>query len=100
MRKYTVTSRDRSPSGAPEAARGRLGHRWIFEAAELPGRNDHLCLTGWCFRSAMMRTAARLVASGRNTGVPGLPETDDWTAWDADQMRAAIEHLEHKRGVR
>ena len=59
MRKYTVTSRDRSPSGAPEAARGRLGHRWIFEAAELPGRNDHLCLTGWCFRSAMMRTAAR-----------------------------------------
>ena len=26
--------------------------------------------------------AGGLVASGRNTGVPGLPETDDWTAWD------------------
>ena len=32
--------------------------------------------------------AVKSVASGRNIGVPGLPETDDWTAWDADQMRA------------
>ena len=29
-----------------------------------------------------------MVASGWNAGVPGLPETE---AWDADQMRAAVE---------
>ena len=32
---------------------------------------------------------------GRGTGVPGLPESDDWTTWDAGQMRAAVEYLEH-----
>ena len=32
------------------------------------------------------------------TGVPGLPESDDWTTWDAGQMRAAVEYLEHLRG--
>ena len=50
--------------------------------------------------TAADESETRLVASGRNTGVPGLPETDDWKAWDADQMQAATEHLEHKRGVR
>ena len=46
-----------------------------------------------CDQYGSQHLAVKLVASGRNTGVPGLPETDDWTAWDADQMRAAIEHL-------
>ena len=36
-----------------------------------------------------------LVAVGRGTGVPGLPESDDWTTWGAGQMRAAVEYLEH-----
>lgn len=53
-----------------------------------------------CEDYGSQRLVVRLVASGRNAGVPGLPETDDWTAWDADQMRAAVEHLERKRGVR
>ena len=32
--------------------------------------------------------------------MPGLPESDDWTTWDADQMWASVNYLEHKRGVR
>ena len=45
------------------------------------------------------RLAVRIVAAGRSAGVPGLPEDDDWTAWNADEMRAAVEHLQRKRGA-
>ena len=38
-----------------------------------------------------------MVAVGRSTGVSGLPESDDWTAWDADEMRAAVDFLERMR---
>ena len=53
-----------------------------------------------CDHYGSQQLAVKLVASGRNAGVPGLPETDDWPAWDAAPMRAAVEYLEHKRGVR
>ena len=43
------------------------------------------------------RLAIRLVAMARSTGVPGLPPGDDWTAWDAHQMRAAVDFLEQTR---
>ena len=46
------------------------------------------------------RLAVKVVASGRNAGAAGLPATDDWTEWDADEMRAAVNYLERKRGVR
>ena len=46
------------------------------------------------------RLALRVMASGRNAGVGSLPGTNDWTAWDADQMRVAVEYLERKRGIR
>ena len=36
------------------------------------------------------RLAVRLIAVGRSTGVPGLPAGDDWTAWDADELRTAV----------
>ena len=45
------------------------------------------------------RPAVRIVAAGRSTGVAGFPEDDDWTAWNADEMRAAVEHLQRKRGA-
>ena len=47
-----------------------------------------------CERHGSQRLAVRLLAVGRNAGIPGLPANDDWTAWDADQMRAAVEYLE------
>ena len=53
-----------------------------------------------CRDYGSQRLAVRLVASGRNAGVSGLPVADDWMAWDADEMRAAVEHLQQKRGVR
>ena len=46
------------------------------------------------------RLAVRVIASGRNAGAAGLPETDDWMAWNVEQMRAAAEYLERKRGIR
>ena len=46
------------------------------------------------------RLAIGVVAVGRSTGVEGLPESDDWTTWDATQMRAAVEYLERKRSSR
>lgn len=42
-------------------------------------------------------SALRGVAVGRSTGVPGLPASDDWTAWDAAEMRAAVDYLEQMR---
>ncbi len=42
------------------------------------------------------RLAVRVVAAGRSAGAPGLPQSDDWPAWTAAEMRAAVEHLQHK----
>ena len=53
-----------------------------------------------CQEFGSQRLAVRLVASGRNAGVSGLPASDDWTAWNADEMWAAVEYPHHKRGSR
>ena len=50
-----------------------------------------------CQHHGSQRLAVRLVAVGRGTGVPGLPPGDDWTVWDAEEMRAAVEYLERMR---
>ena len=50
-----------------------------------------------CQYHGSQRLAVRLVAVGRSTGVPGLPPGDDWTAWNAEEMRAAVEYLEQMR---
>ena len=46
------------------------------------------------------RLAVRVVAISRDTGMAGLPTSDDWTTWDAHEMRAAVEYLRHKHGGR
>ena len=50
-----------------------------------------------CEHYGSQRRTVRLVAVGHSTGVPGLPAGDDWTAWDAEEMRAAVEYLEQMR---
>ena len=50
-----------------------------------------------CEHHGSQHLVIKLVAVGRGTGVAGLPESDDWTTWDAGQMRAAVEYLEHLR---
>ena len=47
-----------------------------------------------CEQHGSQRLAVRLVGMGRSAGIPGLPASDDWTAWDAEQMRAAVDYLE------
>ncbi len=49
-----------------------------------------------CQKHGSQRLAVSMVAVGRSTGVPGLPASNDWTAWDAEEMRAAVEYLERK----
>ena len=41
--------------------------------------------------------AVHIVAAGRSTGISNLPSGDDWTKWDREQLRAAIDYLEQKR---
>ena len=53
-----------------------------------------------CQEYGAERLAVHVIAVGRSTGVPGLLQTSNWTASDADQMRAAVDHLERKRGAR
>ena len=47
-----------------------------------------------CQEYGSKRLALSIVAAGRSTGASGLPDGDDWTAWDADEMRAAVDYLE------
>ena len=66
---------------------------------ELPSVAVTTKFLGLCQQYGAERLAVRIVAAGRSAGVAGLPEDDDWTAWNADEMRAAVEHLQRKRGA-
>ena len=72
----------------------------MFVVKELPSVALTQRFLTLCEDYGSQRLAVRMIASGRNAGVSGLPATDDWTEWDADQMRAAVDYLQHKRGVR
>ena len=50
-----------------------------------------------CEYHGSQRLAVSLVAVGRGAGVPGLPRGDDWTAWNAEEMRAVVAYLEQMR---
>ena len=88
---------------APGAERGDEippGERQTSGVHELPSvalTNRFLAL---CQEYGAERLAVSIVAAGRSTGVPGLPQSYDWTAWDADQMQAAVDYLERKRTAR
>ena len=49
-----------------------------------------------CDHYGAQRLALRIVAAGRNAGVPRLPQHDRWAEWNAGEMRAAVEHLERQ----
>ena len=46
---------------------------------------------------ALRLRSARGPHRGRSTGISNLPPGDDWTKWDREQLRAAIDYLEQKR---
>jgi len=74
--------------------------RFVDDAYATKGELPSVALTqrflAQCEHHGSQRLAVRLVAVGRSTGVSGLPVSDDWTAWDAQEMRAAVEYLERK----
>ena len=51
-----------------------------------------------CQQCGSEQLAVRIVAAGRSVGVPRLPQSSDWTAWNADEMRSAVDHLQRKLG--
>ncbi len=65
---------------------------------ELPSVALTMRFLALCQHYGSERLAVRIVAVGRSTGVSGLPASDDWTAWDAAEMRAAVDYLDRKRG--
>lgn len=50
-----------------------------------------------CKEQGSESLAVGLVAAARSTGLTGLPASDDWMKWDADEMRAAVDYLERLR---
>ena len=53
-----------------------------------------------CEQYGSQRLAVKIVAVGRDTGEAGLPPSDDWTSWDAHEMRAAVQYLRRKHADR
>ena len=57
------------------------------EGGRAPGELPSVALTErflvLCAEQGTLRFTVKLVAVGRSTGAPGLPASDDWTAWDA-----------------
>ena len=49
-----------------------------------------------CEQHGSQRLPVQVVAVGRSTGVEGLPASDDWTTWDTDEMRVAVDYLQRK----
>ena len=47
-----------------------------------------------CERHGSEASAVAAVVRGRRAGVPGLPQRDEWPAWNAAEMRAAVDYLE------
>ncbi len=68
------------------------------DARELPSVALTTKFRSLCQRYGSEQLAVRIVAAGRSTGIPGLPPSNDWTTWNANEMRAAVEHLQHKLG--
>ena len=74
------------------------GERLCSDVNELPSVALTTKFLELCEQYGSERLTVKIVIAGRNAGVSGLPENDDWSAWNADEMRAAVEHLQRKRG--
>ena len=47
-----------------------------------------------CDQYGSQRNAVATIAEGRRAGVPGLPAGNDWCAWNAGQLKAAVTYLQ------
>ena len=60
----------------------------------LPSVETTMRFLALCERYGSEESAVAAVARGRCAGVPALPYRDDWPAWNAAEMRAAVDYLE------
>ena len=60
----------------------------------LPSVETTMRFLALCERYGSEASAVAAVARGRRAGVPGLPRRGDWAAWNAAEMRAAVDYLE------
>lgn len=88
---------DATPDYPGEGARVELAAGSGVLTVELPFAVLTQRFLSLCEDYGSERLAVRVVVAGRSARVPGLPESDDWQSWDADEMRAAIEYLLEKR---
>ena len=65
-------------------------------AGELPSVALTRRFLALCQDYGSERVVVRMVGTGRSTGAWRLPESDSWTAWDAEQMRAAVEYVKRQ----
>ena len=79
---HPYRDRERGPPHAPRRPSG------TSELASVSLTTKFLAV---CQQYGAERLAVSIVAAGRRAGVPGLPESDDRPAWDADDMRTAVE---------
>ena len=66
---------------------------------ELPSVALTMRFLALCQQCGSEQLAVRIVAAGRSTGVSRLPQSNDWTAWNANEMRSALEYLQRKLGM-
>ena len=60
----------------------------------LPSVDTTMRFLAVCERYGSEESAVAAVARGRRAGVSGLPCRDDWPAWNAAEMRTAVDYLE------
>ena len=60
----------------------------------LPSVETTMHFLALCERYGSEASAVAAVARGRRAGVPGLPCRGDWAAWNAAEMRAAVDYIE------
>ncbi|MCY4635487.1 MAG: hypothetical protein OXG04_13455 [Acidobacteria bacterium] len=82
---------------------GLVRMNWAVNGArsgvnELPSVALTTTFLALCEQHGSEQLAVSIVAAGRSTGLQGMPQSNDWTAWNADEMRAAVEHLRRKLG--
>ena len=65
----------------------------------LPSVDTTMQFLALCERYGSEESAVAAVVRGRRTGVPALPCRDDWPAWNAAEMRAAVDYLMQAGGA-
>ena len=87
-------------AGSLPAREGELpdSARFASGVNELPSVALTTTFLALCQQYGSEQFAVSIVGAGRSTGVPGLPPDNDWTAWNADEMGAAVQYLRRKLG--